>query len=199
MGLEADDYVELGANLLPHGPAWSRDQGSFPMRLLGAWSQEFIRIEQRVDRLLEEADPRTTSEMLPDWERNFGLPDGCLDPAASPDERRRRLHQKVVWKGGQSKKFFIDMAAALGYPGATITEFRPFRANSKCNAALNQNGWRYAWRLNVPVNTTVRVMNAGSPCNSPLRKWGDAGLLCILSAYKPAHTILFVAYEGDYS
>jgi uncharacterized protein YmfQ (DUF2313 family) len=198
MALTADDYLSLAQSLLPNGPAWSRQPDSVTTKILAAWSEEFARIEQRIDRLLEEADPRTTSEMLADWERNFSLPDGCLDVGASPEERRRRLTQKVVWQGGQSIPFFIDLVETLGYPGATITEFRPFQANSKCNAAINQNGWRFAWRVNVPVAATVRVMNATSPCNSPLRKWGDASLLCILSVYKPAHTILFVAYTGDY-
>lgn len=199
MALDTEDYLALGQNLLPHGPAWSRAPDSVITKMLAAWGDELARIDARADKILEEADPRTTSEMLVDWERNFGLPDGCLDIAASTEERRRRLTQKVVWQGGQSRQFYIDLVATLGYQGASVTEFRQFRANSNCNDALNQNGWQFAWRLNVPVSATVRVMNAISPCNSALRKWGDSTLQCILAAYRPAHTILFVAYTGDYS
>lgn len=197
--MSADDYYELGLSLLPSGPAWPRSSDAINAKIIRALAEEFARVEGRLDKLLEEADPRTTSEMLPDWERNFGLPDGCMDESASPEERRRRLVQKVVWQGGQSVQFFIDLVESLGYAGATVTEFPPMKANSKCNQAINQGGWRYAWRVNIPSETTIRMMNARSPCNSPLRKWGDAGLYCILSLYKPAHTYLFVAYTGEIS
>jgi uncharacterized protein YmfQ (DUF2313 family) len=449
MGLTADDYRALCQNLLPSGPAWSREPDAFTTRLLDAWAQELARIDARVDALIEEADPRTTTELLPDWERNYGLPDECLtrtttllpgyfaltnnalrsfsrastatyfdsagvmqtapaniprfdyDPVSharlgllieaaatnqcpnsdvfsawtltrstlaqpglqtlrgtlayklvedtsavtthymqrvslgafnsgdvvcvsalvhggertqirlgtsasggfpstsviadlsaltttnfsgtpvasgiiqlgggwfrvwcavqatssgtataqcilanggtssytgdgasglyvdavqielgsSPSsyipttgtaaaraadvavvevdptvaERRGRLLQKVAFQGGQSRQYFIDFLAALGYPGATITEYKPFKANSKCNAALNQAGWRYAWLITVPSSSTAARFNAKSRCNEPLARFGDPGLACILAKYKPAHTILYIGYGG---
>jgi|GEM_PF-2742733 len=447
MGLTADDYLALCQNLLPSGPAWPRESDAFVTRLLDAWAQELARIDARVDALIEEADPRTTSELLDDWEREYGLPDECLfrtttllpgyygltnnallsfarastatyfdasgvmqtasaniprfsyDPStlspmgllieasatnqcpnsdvfsswaltratvaqpglqtlrgtlayklvedtsattthylqrasvgsfnsgdvvcvsalvhgaertqirlgtsasggfpstsiiadlsagtattfsgtpiasgiialgggwfrawcavqatssgtataqcilasggtssytgdgasgmyvdavqielgSSPSsyipttaaaatraadaavvavdptvaERRGRLLQKVAFQGGQSRQYFIDFLAALGYPGATITEYKPFKANSKCNAPLNQGGWRYAWRVNVPASAASKRFNAVSRCYEPLTTFGDPGLACLLAKYKPAHTILYIAY-----
>ncbi|GJH05044.1 YmfQ family protein [Paraburkholderia terrae] len=196
MGVSADAYREHLRDLSPQGPAWSREPDVFTTRLLDSWAQELARIDARVDALIDEADPRTAIELLPDWERVFGLPDECYPEAATIAERRGRLLQKIAFQGGQSPQFFIDFLAALGYPGATVTEFRPFKANSKCNAALNQGGWRFAWRIHVPISATSKRFNAVSRSNEPLDAFGDPGLACVLAKYSPAHTVLFIAY-GD--
>lgn len=194
MALTAGDYLQQLQGLLPRGPAWPRETHAVTTRMLGALAAELARVDGRVDSLIAEADPRTTTEMLVDWERLFGLPDECLPEASTVAERRGRLVQKMVFQGGQSRQFFIDFLAALGYEGVTIDEFRPFRANSKCNAALNQGGWRYAWRINVPASSTAKRFNAVSRANEPLTRFGDPGLACILAKYKPAHTILYIGY-----
>ncbi|RAM63226.1 hypothetical protein RB24_18115 [Herbaspirillum rubrisubalbicans] len=194
MAMSAEHYQAQLLELLPSGPVWPRDLDTGLAQLLLAKADELARVDARADQLLEEADPRTTSELLSDWERVAGLPDECMDLAPTPDERRQRLHQKLAWQGGQSVAFFINLLEVLGYPGCTITEFRPFRANSKCNASLNQGGWRFAWRINVPGSVTIRTMNATSPCNAPIRRWGDSSLACILARYRPAHTVLYISY-----
>jgi uncharacterized protein YmfQ (DUF2313 family) len=109
-------------------------------------------------------------------------------------ERRSRVVQKLAFQGGQSAAFFIDLLDSLGYPGCTVTEYRPMRANSGCNAALNQGGWRYAWRINVPAAANVKVMKANGRCDESLAVWGDSGLQCLLSRYKPAHSVLYISY-----
>lgn len=194
MALTAEQYQAQLLELLPPGPAWPRDLDSSLAKLLLAEADELARVDARADQLIEEADPRAASEMLADWERVAGLPDECMDLASTPEERRQRLHQKLVWQGGQTKAFFINLLEALGYPGCTITEFRPMRANSACNASLNQGGWRFGWRINIPTSVTVKTMNAVSPCNVPINRWGDSSLSCILARYRPAHTVLFISY-----
>ena len=42
--------------------------------------------------LIDESDPRSTLEMLNDWERAFGLPDSCTDAADTLAERQNALH-----------------------------------------------------------------------------------------------------------
>jgi uncharacterized protein YmfQ (DUF2313 family) len=72
-----DDYLAQLAALLPTGPALSRDPDSALMRLLGLPAAELAEVDKRIAALLAEADPRGTSELLPDWEADFGLPDDC--------------------------------------------------------------------------------------------------------------------------
>lgn len=197
MALTEDDYLQQLLGLLPGGPAWPRDAEAVTTRMLDAIAAELTRVDDRVDNLLDEADPRTTTELIGEWEALFGLPDPCLTPATSIAERRARLVQRMVFQGGQSAAFFVGLLNAMGYPAVTITEFRPFRANSKCNAALNQGGWRYAWRVNVPAEADVWRMKANSRCNEPLAAWGDPGIYCLLAQYKPAHTILYIGYGAN--
>ena len=72
-----------------------------------------------------ESDPRSTVELLPDWERNWGLPDPCYEEPQSIAERQLALVMRMTMEGGQSRQFFIDVAAMIGYT-ITITEYRPF-------------------------------------------------------------------------
>lgn len=197
MDVTVAHYRQQLVRLLPQGPAWPQEDGDLAVRLLEALAKTYLGVHNGADQMPEEADPRTTTLLLDDWEQTFGLPDPCLTPPVTIADRRARLAQKVSWTGGQSRAFFIGLLETLGYPGCTITEFRPFRANSKCNAALNQGGWRYAWRVNVPVAANVRVMKANSRCNEPLASWGDPGLQCLLAQYKPAQTILYISYGAS--
>jgi uncharacterized protein YmfQ (DUF2313 family) len=190
----ADDYTQQLHQLLPVGPAWPREGDTPTARAVPPAGRQMADAHLRLNQLIEEADARTTSELLDDFERVVGLPDPCLDPPTSTAERRRRVVQRLTYQGGQSAAFFIGMLAALGYPGATVTEYRPFRANSKCNAALNQGGWRYGWTVSVPASVNVKVMTCTARCDDPLASWGDPGLECLLASHKPAHTRLFVGY-----
>ena len=197
MDVTVVNYRQQLVRLLPQGPAWPQEEGDLAVRLLEALAKSYLDAHTSADLMPEEADPRSTTLLLDDWEQTYGLPDPCLSPPASIADRRARLAQKVSWTGGQSRAFFIGLLATLGYPGCTITEFRPFLANSKCNAALNQGGWRYAWRVNVPGAADVRTMKANSRCNEPLASWGDPGLQCLLAKYKPAQTILYISYGAS--
>lgn len=190
----ADDYTRQLEQLLPTGPAWPKEGDTPTARAFPPIGASMVAGHQRLNQLIEEADARTTSELLDDFERVVGLPDPCLDPPASTAERRRRVVQRLTYQGGQSAAFFIGMLAALGYPGATIKEYRPFVASSKCSAALNQGGWRFGWTVSVPAGVNVQVMTCVARCNDPLASWGDPGLQCLLAVHKPAHTRLFVGY-----
>jgi len=83
------------------------------------------RFELMADLLEVESDPRYTIELLPDWERNWGLPDPCVKEPTTVGERRLALLQRMTMIGAQSRQFFIDLAASLGYT-ITITEYRTF-------------------------------------------------------------------------
>lgn len=188
------DYTQQQMQLLPLGPAWPQEGLSQSLRVFGSTGASMQALHKRANQLIEEADARTTSELLDDWERVVGLPDPCLEPPGSTAERRRRVVQRLTYQGGQSTAFFVGFLGALGYSGCTVTEFRPMRANSKCNAALNQGGWRFGWRVNVPAAVNKKVMTVRGRCNDPLASWGDPGLECLLAVHKPAHTRLLVGY-----
>lgn len=193
--MTANDYLSQLQALLPRGLAWAREQTGVLTRLLLAWADEFARVDLRCDELVNEADPRTTFELLADWERVAGLPDNCVTIAQTIEQRRAALVSKLVYAGGQSRAYFIGLAEALGYIGATIDEFALMRCTDDCNDAVYSEDALFAWRLNLPDSTGgIFVMDCISDCNSSLRSWGDEAIECRINKYKPAHTSVLFAY-----
>lgn len=190
----ADAYVLLQYQLQPSGPAWPREGDNMGARIHPPTAAAMATWHARINEMVDEADARTTSELLTDWERVVGLPDPCLTAPTSTDERRRRVAARLVYQGGQSATFFIGLLGRLGYSASTVTTFAPMKCGSKCNAALNQGGWRNGWRVGVQAAANKKAMKVSGRCNDPLASWGDPGLACLLARYKPAHTVLLISY-----
>lgn len=190
MALTAADYEGLIEGLMPKGPAWA------DRTLRDAWAVELARLDARIGRLVDEADPRTADELLADWERVLGLPDECMaELPLSLSERRRIAWQRLTELGGQSQAYFIDLAAQFGDPGVTISEFRPMNCNDDCNDALNSEADRFAWRVNFarPAND-VRPMNCNDDCTDALQMYAPSLAECPINERKPAHTTVFFSY-----
>lgn len=197
MGMSRADYLIQLQALLPQGPAWPREPAALLTRLLDAFAEEFARIDARADQLIDEADPRTTYELLADWERVTGLPGTCALLAGidfTVEQRRAALVTKLTERGGQSRAYFIAMAADLGYLGAAIEEYRPMTCNDTCNDALWSDDDRFAWTLQLPSDGGIFLATCNSPCDSPLAAWGNDQLECAINEDKPAHTTVLFAY-----
>ena len=120
-------YAEALLQLLPHGPAWPRHEDSIFVQTVTGLAQIWGDVDGRAADLLEnESDPRTTVELLPDWERAWGLPDPCFEgTATSIAQRQALLMLKMTFMGGASRNMFQEMAFTLGYR-ITISEYSPF-------------------------------------------------------------------------
>lgn len=195
MARSANEYLEQLKLLLPPGKALPRETGTSLDTLLDGIAQELARLDARGEDLIGEANPSSTSELLTDWERTAGLPDNCSGTLDSTVQgRRQSLLAKLTSTGGQSKQYFIDVAAALGYE-VTISEFRPFRAGlSHAGDDLTNGDWIYTWRVNAPETTTVSFRAGQSSAGEALRIWGNETLECKINKLKPAHTIALFAY-----
>ena len=121
-----DDYGDAFLSLLPQGQAWPKYPGTTLDLACRGLAEYWGFVDGRAADLLEiESDPRKTVELLPDWERNWGLPDPCY---AAPDgiaARQLALVMRMTMLGSQSREFFIGVAAMIGYT-ITITEYRVF-------------------------------------------------------------------------
>ncbi len=103
----AEHYAGQLQALLPPGPAWDPERVPELQHVITGLSREFARIDGRAFDLLNEMDPATVSELVPDWERVMNLPDPCLGlkplfadrrvsaPAAGSNRRAERsvLHR----------------------------------------------------------------------------------------------------------
>ncbi len=125
-------------------------------------AEEIVKVELRAEQLMDETDPRSARELLPDFERVLG-PDPCgRDKAAlSIEERQRLAHQRWTATGGQCRAYMIEVAANLGV-AITIDEFWPSKTgNLRCGHRLRANGIQFYWRVNVPGLVTVTKFRPG--------------------------------------
>lgn len=121
-----DDYGDALLALLPQGQAWPKSPGTTLDLTVRGLAEYWGYVDSRAADLLErESDPRLTIELLPDWERNWGLPDPCYTAPLTIGERQQALVQRMTIEGAQSRAFFINLAASIGYT-ITITEYRTF-------------------------------------------------------------------------
>lgn len=191
MGLTRAAQADYEAHLLalrPPGPAWAPEDDH-----LAAAAEECARLHNRAVALVDEADPRLTTELLPDWERVAGLPDACTGPLAALAERRAALVARLTSIGGQSRAYFIALAASLGYT-VTITEYRPWQVNDRVNEPICSELWTFVWQVNAALNT-VRTFRTNSGVNEPLAVWGNTLLECVIRRLAPAHTKVLFAYS----
>jgi uncharacterized protein YmfQ (DUF2313 family) len=204
-----DDYADALAALLPPGLAWPREPETVLMTALRGLAQVFGFFDSRAADLLErESDPRRTVELLPDWERNWGLPDPCIAEPLTIADRQIALVTKMTLLGGQSRQFFVDASARIGYK-IRITEYAPFMCGvSRCGDTRDQWGdWR--WEIGPPEMRfywTVHIDKArlswfrassGQAGVDPHLRIGIAtDLECLLRRWKPGHSDIVFDYSG---
>jgi uncharacterized protein YmfQ (DUF2313 family) len=189
------DYLHQLQALLPHGPAWPRDDTAALTRLLAALATELARVDGRAMQLVEEADPRTVAELFADWERVTGLPDACAVAFGcdqSMSQRRAALVGRLTTMGGQSSAYYVGLAAALGY-AITISEFNEHSVNDYVESPLYGAAWNFAWQVNAALNTVTDSAVDGT-VEDPLAVWGNALLECVINRLRPAHTTVLFSY-----
>lgn len=192
-------YREQLKNLLPVGEAWQAEAGSNMDGVLGVFAAEFAHMHGRVASVITEALPSATQALLEDWEKAAGLPDSCTALGDTLAERKQALVQKLTQTGGQSKSFFYDLAAALGYD-IEISENRPFQCGiSHCGTDPLTQGEdiRHIWSVTVKQAKLLPFRLGESTLDQRLLDFRQADdLACMLGKLKPAHTELIIGYEG---
>jgi uncharacterized protein YmfQ (DUF2313 family) len=152
------EYAEQFQAHLPSGAAWPRAADSVSTELARGLTLEFGRVGERAAQLLLEMDPRTASELLPDWERITALPEpGPEGLPTTLEGRRAAVVARLLARGGDgpSVPFLTEVIAGLGYARDTITIRRFYRqaftCESTCSDSTNEDelGWPYAWEIIV--------------------------------------------------
>lgn len=207
-----DDYAQALADLLPEGPPWPREPDSVLMRAVRGLAGILETVDARAADLLErEADPRTTVEMLEDWERNAGLPDPCIDEPQTLADRQRALTDRLTTIGRQDRAYFLEIAERLGYEIGEIIEYSPFMCGISrvgdtrpTGAAGEQYRWeigppeiRFYWRVRV-TGLGLKWFRAGEShvgVDPHLQISAATDLECLLRRYKPAHTEVIFDYS----
>ena len=220
--------------LLPQGLAWQQEDDSVLVKVCKGLSYFWGFVDGRAADLLEiESDPRKTRDyilpdgtpdgLLPDWERNWGLPDPCFPDAITVEERQRMLVFKMTLLGAQSRAWFEYVSEWNG-DTIHITEFSPYMTGVSVvgdTIGLYDNTGVSRWQLGPPEIRYYWTARAampeliwfrcgyGGPQEALKGEWegGEVGidhmleinvspdLDCLLTRWRPAHTELVYDYS----
>jgi uncharacterized protein YmfQ (DUF2313 family) len=161
----ARDYFSHVKALFPRGAAWNFAAPIFA-QVAEAIAIEFDRVDARAEALLLEMDPRTTTELIEDWERVCGLPDPCAEAPTILADRRAAVTARLLARGdlSPSASSLQSMIEALGYDEADITIRRfhidAFTCESECDDPLNTEsaGWPFVWEFIVKSGSLDAVV-----------------------------------------
>lgn len=194
--MTAAHYQQQLAALLPPGLALIAEDGSELAALLATLAARLADADARAQLLRQESDPRRAVALLPEWEASLGLPDACSVGEQTLLSRQQAVVAKLTDAGGARVPRFLQLAARLGYPGATITRFRYHHCEMSCETPLQDIGWRHTWALNLPAGARVVEATTESGAEEPLRTWGDTMIECVIRREAPAVSTVLIAYGG---
>ncbi|MBI3677402.1 MAG: DUF2313 domain-containing protein [Proteobacteria bacterium] len=169
--------------------------------------------------LLANSFPNSCVELLPAWERNYGIK---TDPMSNTAARLNTLLSRALARGGLSPQYFIALAAAVGYT-ATIREFLPCMAGwGRCGDVVHSPDVLNIWQVVVQISAAWIVPQAGlarcgdpfgtypgaayatlftqratagvARCGNSIANHSTSQLETFFNALKPAHTYVFFTY-----
>lgn len=177
---DAVAYTAQIMALLPPGRLWSdlSQHACVFYSLVRGLALEFERLHTRIAALPVELDPRTSAELLSEWETFVGLPD-CTDTPESAAERQAAVHARLVASGSQSRENLEAVAAALGVT-ITLRYYHPRRSGDPYNEYYAGQGWQWVCDVVAP---------AGTPAATRTQ------LECQLKRMERAHVLFRFFYE----
>ncbi|MCV4272949.1 YmfQ family protein [Pseudomonas capsici] len=193
----AGQYADQLQALLPSGPAWDPEHVPQLQQIITGLSHEFARIDGRAFTLLNEMDPATVSDLVPDWERVMNLPDPCLGLSPLFEDRRLSVRQRLVAVGGQSPAFYVDIAISQGYPNATVTEYRAPRMGRSRFGKEHFGTWnaQFMWSLNTGGRKRLGRRFGASYWGERFGVNPGTAIECLIRRAAPAHTVEFINFN----
>ena len=184
------------ASYLSPGWVWPRALTSDFQRLLACFAAPVARLEEALDAIGQQIDPRQANELLADFERVLG-PDPCGldDPAAPTLQRRATAHRRWTARGGASAQYFIDLAALYGVT-ITITTCEPLCAGDECGSELVTSPEEFVWVVGLPLSWSWDFEAGGHEAGDPLGDVQLSPVECLIRRYAPAHTLPVFSYTG---
>ncbi|MDO5531432.1 putative phage tail protein [Sutterella sp.] len=181
------DYRHLTEHLLPRGPIWKPREGGLLDATLYALSREAARIDGRLERVLDENDARTSTEMLETWFSDWGVPSECITAILEPttEQKRQELLTKIVNNTGLSAGFFKELAAWLGYTVDITT------------TTTGELATIVTVYFDIHAGGDYRELDVTWDVTQPLAIWGQEILECIFKTFAPAHVKTIFRYEAD--
>jgi len=196
--MDKSSYKEQLNSLLPQGFLWdalASQEANF-QALLDALASEYERVDQLVETLPNEMDPRTVYDLLQEWE-NFSVPDDTCSVTddVSLQGRRGILASQYGDIGRPTLANIVERAADLGHQ-ITITESQISKSGIMVSGeelSADPNN-QFFFQVNVPIENAYAYVAGASESGEELGYWQPLNLECLLERIKPAHTSIFWNY-----
>lgn len=181
-------YWDLALRKLPRGVLWAQQRlttgatyadglpvplTTFSRLLMGA-AGELSRVHNRLNDLFRESRPSTTTELLSEWEAEYGLPEFGYLPASTED-RQAALLGKYNATGGASRGYFEGLAESYG-----------------ADAVVSTGPWPHWWTVSMPDDCTRACCT--SSCTAALVEFTTSAgsrVAHAFTAYQPASNPIF--------
>lgn len=186
-----DDYRRVLYALMPPGPAFSDENP-----LLDGLASEFARCHNHILSLITESDPRTTTELIDEWEKDAGLPDPCDEVYGINrpiSERRRILCAKLLTQANQSVPYYEQIAKDLGYD-VEVHGYRAHTVESPVDEPIVGPEWVFSFAIVAPEET-IHDASVNDDVVTPIRWWGNRRLECKINSIKQSHTLPIFIYR----
>lgn len=188
---------------VPQGIAWEcfRRAGKTAYRLIHALSSGYEDAWRALCRLAHELDPRTTTELIGEWERAVSLPDPCLPAAQTLDERRAWIMWRLEKRRWTTAQDWKDLAALFGLeiavtPGWLVQKPALYAAEYPKRYDLFPKLGRFRVYINV-LNGACRGYpyggasgGSGYPIPYGCEDANYDAFKCLLMRVKPANVII---------
>lgn len=186
------------ADYLPNGRLFrSKGEGSTNLlSLLTAMAYEIARVDGKMNEIIEEHDPRLTTELLSSWETALGIPDGCFNADGDLEERRSHVLIKLGLAVSTAESF-VALAAEFGVDviissgakyGAFDMEFPIILFDTDKDA-------RFTMIADLPPELNPSLFTLIFPFTFSDKKSNI--IECLFRKLKPANTDVIFRYSGD--
>lgn len=172
--------------------AKNRDGSNLRKILLGL-AQQWLDFRGLINEVYDEYDPRSTTDLIEEWETFVGIPDSCISNKGTLEERRNNVLLKLAGINATTAKQFENVAAALGYTVTvtngvdvgTLPATFPVPLVSAATAPFV-----------IVVNLDASLAPATFPLSFPISLTSNAPkiLECFFNKLKPANTVVVFRY-----
>jgi len=174
--------------------AKNREDSTLRKILIGLAS-EWLNFRSKINEVSNEYNPKTTTQLIDEWEQFVGIPDNCIPVASTIEQRRLNVLLKLAGINATTEKQFKNVASILGYNievsnGVSTSTFPltlPFLLISEASAPFT-----------IVITLPSSIKPSGFPLTFPftLTSQQPAILDCLFNKLKPANTQLFFRYSN---
>jgi len=174
--------------------AKNREDSTLRKILIGLAS-EWLNFRSKINEVSNEYNPKTTTQLIEEWEQFVGIPDNCIPVASTIEQRRLNVLLKLAGINATTEKQFKNVASILGYNievsnGVSTSTFPltlPFLLISEASAPFT---------IVITLPSSIKPNGFALTFPFTLTSQQPAILDCLFNKLKPANTQLFFRYSN---